>query len=410
MSSNENITNFFRNKVVFVTGATGFLGKALIEKILRSTEVQRIYVLARPKPGKTIEERFIQIFNDPAFVHVSSAFANCVVLHAEERYYTDSLRMTSKQLVDAKSCLGDDILDYLSPMITDKFPNTYCFTKSVTEEAIQNLDKQLPFCIFRPGIVYPTWEEPIPGWIDNMQGGIGATYCTGNGFLRVLKGSPSTRAAFVPIDFCVNMIMALAWHTALAERTSKQPPIYNLVPENANTIVWGTYWKYMKIHLSHAPLSTMIWHPFMFFIKNKYLFNFMAFVYQTVPAYILDGISWLMQKQPRMRKLNNKMFELADYLRYFITRDFSFETSNTRTIWESMTPEDRKIYNFDMASLQWNEYFAKVAAGLREHLNKEKSDTIPMAKKIWKRFYIIHCVLHGLGFGVILYLLWIFFI
>lgn len=52
------VADFYRNKNIFITGGTGFLGIALIEKILRSTpDVGSIYLLMRPKKGKSIEQR-----------------------------------------------------------------------------------------------------------------------------------------------------------------------------------------------------------------------------------------------------------------------------------------------------------------------------------------------------------------
>src|SRR5215471_2814660 len=46
----STIQEFFTGKTVLVTGATGFLGKALLEKILRSLPtVRRLYLLVRPK-------------------------------------------------------------------------------------------------------------------------------------------------------------------------------------------------------------------------------------------------------------------------------------------------------------------------------------------------------------------------
>ncbi|XP_017035510.1 fatty acyl-CoA reductase wat-like [Drosophila kikkawai] len=51
------IQEFFRNKTVFLTGGSGFLGKVVIEKLLRTTEVKRIYSLFRPKRGVSIGER-----------------------------------------------------------------------------------------------------------------------------------------------------------------------------------------------------------------------------------------------------------------------------------------------------------------------------------------------------------------
>lgn len=44
------IRDYFRGKNLLVTGATGFCGKVLVEKLLRSCEgVGKIYVLIRKK-------------------------------------------------------------------------------------------------------------------------------------------------------------------------------------------------------------------------------------------------------------------------------------------------------------------------------------------------------------------------
>jgi len=58
---------FIKIKLFFLTGGTGFLGKVLIEKILRATDVKRIYVLVRWKKGKDIHERIAEIFTDSLF-------------------------------------------------------------------------------------------------------------------------------------------------------------------------------------------------------------------------------------------------------------------------------------------------------------------------------------------------------
>lgn len=62
----SNIQEFFKNKTIFITGGTGFLGKLIVNKLIRSCpQIKRIYLLVRDKKGKTAHERLEDIFNLP---------------------------------------------------------------------------------------------------------------------------------------------------------------------------------------------------------------------------------------------------------------------------------------------------------------------------------------------------------
>jgi len=53
-----SIPEYYEGKNVLLTGATGFMGKVLLEKLLRSCpKVKAVYVLVRPKAGQTPEAR-----------------------------------------------------------------------------------------------------------------------------------------------------------------------------------------------------------------------------------------------------------------------------------------------------------------------------------------------------------------
>jgi hypothetical protein len=53
-----SIVEFYENRSVFITGATGFMGKVLVEKILRSCPgVERLYLLMRPSKGQSVDCR-----------------------------------------------------------------------------------------------------------------------------------------------------------------------------------------------------------------------------------------------------------------------------------------------------------------------------------------------------------------
>lgn len=53
-----SISEWYAEKNVLITGATGFMGKVLVEKLLRSCpKVNAIYILVRPKAGQSMQER-----------------------------------------------------------------------------------------------------------------------------------------------------------------------------------------------------------------------------------------------------------------------------------------------------------------------------------------------------------------
>lgn len=69
------IQKFYAGANVLVTGATGFLGKLLIEKLLRSCpELSTIYVLVRSKKGKEVHERVEELFDDAVFGPLAEQF------------------------------------------------------------------------------------------------------------------------------------------------------------------------------------------------------------------------------------------------------------------------------------------------------------------------------------------------
>lgn len=52
-------------------------------------------------------------------------------------------------------------------------PNTYAYTKGLTEYMLQEECGAIPLAIVRPSIVTAALQEPIPGWIDNLNGPTG---------------------------------------------------------------------------------------------------------------------------------------------------------------------------------------------------------------------------------------------
>ena len=61
-----SVAEYYSGKNVFITGGTGFIGKVLIEKLLRSCpNVQKVYLLVRPKRSQDIDQRIEELANCP---------------------------------------------------------------------------------------------------------------------------------------------------------------------------------------------------------------------------------------------------------------------------------------------------------------------------------------------------------
>lgn len=79
----SSIPTFYAGSSIFITGATGFLGKVLIEKLLRSCpDIREIFLLIRPKVDANIDERLRQMLTNPvSSADVIGGLAKCRFNH-----------------------------------------------------------------------------------------------------------------------------------------------------------------------------------------------------------------------------------------------------------------------------------------------------------------------------------------
>ncbi|KAL1379276.1 hypothetical protein pipiens_015019 [Culex pipiens pipiens] len=96
--------NFYRDKTVFLTGGTGFLGKLFIEKLLRC-EVREIVLLVRAKRNRTPRERLQRQFEREA--------VNLRDVCEDPNWYWDRLKIVEGSLDYDKLGLSEADLAYL---------------------------------------------------------------------------------------------------------------------------------------------------------------------------------------------------------------------------------------------------------------------------------------------------------
>ena len=79
VDSQLSVPQYYEGRSIFVTGGTGFMGKVLLEKLLRSCPgLCKIYVLARSKRGESPQNRIEQILKGPLFRSLAENQPNVV--------------------------------------------------------------------------------------------------------------------------------------------------------------------------------------------------------------------------------------------------------------------------------------------------------------------------------------------
>nr|XP_014086817.1 fatty acyl-CoA reductase wat isoform X1 [Bactrocera oleae] len=487
--------SFYENKRVFITGGSGFLGRVILEHLLRKTEVKCIYMLIRPKHGTTGEERikailseplFVKVrelkpqvhtlitqingdcaqpnlgispedrevlttnvdviihcaatvrFNEPlynalilnvgatktilelakeisqlkSFVHVSTAFSNCILPHIDEKYYPEILGISANKALKIAEHLGPELTNILEKHLLGRFPNTYTLTKALAEELILSEAGTLPICIFRPAIITPTYAEPTPGWVDKYAGAIGTSYAIAQGMMRVLHIHSNKRSLLVPVDFCANTVLACGYKTGQLEKVEKEkskPLIYNFVPDESNGINWGTVIDAGAHYGRKYPFSNIIWYPFIVKVQTAKLQTILAFFLHIIPSYMQDILLRLHGKKTRMVYLNQKQEQSQEIFNYFKTNEWTHGTTNIKNLWQSLTPAEQSKFNFNMSGVCWKQYLNVISFGIQRYLVGEDDETMSKAMKRLKKFQFIHQSLLALIVtGLTLYLLWHF--
>ncbi|KAL7992196.1 hypothetical protein Chor_016452 [Crotalus horridus] len=104
-----SIPEYYEGKNVLLTGATGFMGKVLLEKLLRSCpKIKAIYVLVRYKAGKTSQERVEEMIKCKLFDR----------LRDEQPEFKQKIVPVASDLTEAEMALSEEdkknILNYVN--------------------------------------------------------------------------------------------------------------------------------------------------------------------------------------------------------------------------------------------------------------------------------------------------------
>lgn len=172
-------------------------------------------------------------------------------------------------------------------LATSKHPNTYTLSKAFGEDIVESYREKLPVVIIRPSMVWPCVSEPIKGYMEGFNSGLGLISATMTGFVRISCVGETSIIKFTPADYVINATIASAW------KRSTLPVgellVYNSSEPEEHSLTWRQLVAVAKDDaLSFVPYDKLLWYPSFSLTSNYYWYLINVILFQFIPALLLD--------------------------------------------------------------------------------------------------------------------------
>ena len=250
------------------------------------------------------------------------------------------------------------------------WPNTYTFTKSLAESLIaKSIGKDgagLPIAIVRPSIVETSVAKPFRGWNEGINTSASLSYLLGTAF-RQLPSNERKRLDIIPVDaVCAGMTLIGA---ALVER--RHDPMYQLATSVTNPCDMGRsieltslghrrhyraqegleYW--LRLRMDAIPVSKERYNR-MSAPAQKMIIQSIQRVMAPLPAAMKKPLAKTERNLERVEKLVG-LFEP-----FILHNEHDFVADNVEKLSQALTPEEKEIFGYDTAGLDWWEYWIDI--------------------------------------------------
>ncbi|XP_055704509.1 putative fatty acyl-CoA reductase CG5065 isoform X2 [Phlebotomus papatasi] len=362
--------------IVFHMAATLRLEAKLKDAIdMNTTGTRRVLDVCRKMPNLKV------------LIHLSTAFCYCdkEVLH--EKVY--ECPHNPHDLIRCAEWMDEKTLDNITANLIAPHPNTYTYSKRLAEILVRNEYPNLPVVIARPSIVIPANEEPLPGWVDSLNGPIGLMVGGAKGVIRSMLCNGEYRAEVIPVDIAINGLITIAHTHSINPSKSKDVPVYNITCSEEKKLTWGEVLKQGKELGFKYPFEAGIWYPGGEITTNKIVHTLTVIFCHWLPAYFIDFLMFLLGQKRFMVRIQTRISDGLEVLQFFTTRQWDFRSENFKGLFGKLNSVDEKIFTMDTVSIDNVEYLKKVILGGRQYCLKEPLTTLPKARMQLKVLYVL---------------------
>ncbi|XP_031773360.1 putative fatty acyl-CoA reductase CG5065 isoform X1 [Apis florea] len=336
-----------------------------------------------------------------SFIHVSTSYCHCNESVLEERNYPAPVEL--EKIIKMVNDTTDDFQKIMTPKILQGLPNTYALSKALAEDLVQK--SGLPAGVARPSIVVASWKEPMPGWIDNMNGPTGLMVGAGKGVIRTVLCNYNYLLNLIPCDMAINAMIGLAWKVG---REKPEKPIFmNVTSGLENPISWGYAVEIGRKYTIMYPFTGLLWYPGGSITRLKIYHWIRVILFHYIPAIFIDIIIFLTGNKPFLIRVHQKVNNGIGLIQYYTTKEWEFRNDRMRKLQLELNSSDREKFFMDTKAISWDSFMLKYILGVRQYCLKDDLSTIPRARKVIRYLYFADWFAK-IGFTI--FLVWFLFL
>uniref|UniRef100_A0A1Y1ML12 Fatty acyl-CoA reductase C-terminal domain-containing protein n=1 Tax=Photinus pyralis TaxID=7054 RepID=A0A1Y1ML12_PHOPY len=143
--------------------------------------------------------------------------------------------------------------------------------------------------------------------------------------------------------------------------------IFNCVSSNQNPITWGRHRQLLQKYDSIIPASERFFNRFLIFSKSDMLLSLIQLFFLPVVYLMNRNVSFFGKQLSSVRLYKG----LARYIQdgaFASGRPWLFKDVNTQALWSLLDKKDRKMFNFDIKTVDWDTFYYQMTCDMRRHV------------------------------------------
>ena len=247
------------------------------------------------------------------------------------------------------------------------WPNTYTFTKSMSESLIRHFLDQNPdaaIAVVRPAIVESSIEKPFQGWNEGINTSASLSYLLGT-FFRQLPTNESKSLDLIPVDLvCRGMTLIAA--ALIARRNAR---VYQLATSIANPCdmrrsIELTGLGHRRFYRAQTDLNQRMRLKFDAIPVSKARYDKLSAPAQRTIVQAINRAAEPFASRPplaRQERDLEKVIKLISLFEPFILHnDHNFEAVNVEQLSAALPAAEQADFGYDARALDWWDYWINV--------------------------------------------------